>query len=330
MEQVRALIRYGLVVGVILAGCSARRKGQARDEKAAPTPKVSRMVRPTQRPLPSAMDTRQHTPQRPTKPVFTVPPPDMLHNYARILYDNGLYDDALREAIRVSSFYPEYELAAEAQILIGRINYDHRNPKRRPLAALKAWETFLTSYPDRPEAAEILCLAACCHEETGGYEEAVLLFRQVTNVFPKSPLADDAAYWLAHSLAKAGRTGESVLELRHFSARYPKAWDDLFGSRRHLDDDVVELLARLHRDAGDLRTAVEVLGTVPRHEDELDRYWQLQLDRAGILQDEIEDLQGAVEAYRGILNTCDDPVWREIATAKLARCERDLERNNRR
>ena len=318
-----------VLVGATVVACSARRKNQIRES--APTPREGQTAYPLQRPLAPSKDVRrQHKSGRQPRLVPPVQSSDTVYNYARILYENGLYDDALREAIRVISFYPKEEEVAEAQLLIGRINYDHNNPKRRPPAALKAWESFLAKYPERPETAEILCLAASCHEEMSQYDEAVLLFGQVTSVFPGSPLADDAGYWHCHCLAKANRTGEAVLHLRGFSDLYPESWDDLFGSRRHLDDDAIELLAELHRAAGDLETTVEILATVPRHEDELDRYWQLQFERAAILQDELEDIEKAAEAFRQILNTCDDAIWREIATAKLARCERDIESKSRR
>jgi soluble lytic murein transglycosylase len=107
--------------------------------------------------------------------------------------------------------------ACRARLALGRA---YRKERRHP-RAIEMLSPALAACPEGPGRQQALhALAASSAVAAPG--EAVERYRQLAREYPDSPLADDALYFAADLLARAGRTGEARAALADLVERYPR------------------------------------------------------------------------------------------------------------
>jgi soluble lytic murein transglycosylase len=112
---------------------------------------------------------------------------------------------------------PAAEEACRAHLALGRA---YRKERRYP-GAIELLAPAVAACPGAPARSRSLhALAAAA--AAAAPDEAIERYRQLAREYPDGPLADDALYYAADLLARAGRVAEARTALVDLAERYPK------------------------------------------------------------------------------------------------------------
>ncbi|HUK65722.1 MAG TPA: transglycosylase SLT domain-containing protein [Anaeromyxobacteraceae bacterium] len=185
------------------------------------------------------------------------PDPDPEDGVRRVttLLDSNRNGPALREIVPLVARLPEpgpgEALACRAFFELGRAE----RRERQHTKAMEALRPVVDRCQDpalRVRALFVLASSAAVVKP----EEAVGFYRMLAHDYPQSPLADDALYYAADLLARAGQTDEALATLGELAESYPEgdfraealfrsAWierqakrlDDAIGALRRIEHD---------------------------------------------------------------------------------------------
>jgi tol-pal system protein YbgF len=119
----------------------------------------------------------------------SAPPPGMsaekTYTDARRDLQTGNADLAYQEFQQYLTYYPNTELAANAQYYLGEINYNKGNYS----AAIKAFDDVLERYPQNPKTADARLMKGMALLRSGQKSRAIQEFRALVESYPRS---DDA------------------------------------------------------------------------------------------------------------------------------------------
>ncbi len=124
--------------------------------------------------------------------------PEAEYQAAFKLLKEGRYDEA---AAAFAAFLKEnrgHELASNAQYWLGEVHY----VKRDYPAALSAFEGVLTGFPGARKLPDALLKAGYCHYELGRFDLARTALARVTQEFPETTAAVEAAERLKRMTAE--------------------------------------------------------------------------------------------------------------------------------
>jgi tol-pal system protein YbgF len=114
------------------------------------------------------------------------------------LLKESRYDEAAAAFTAFLKQYPDHELASNAQYWLGEVHY----VKRDFPAALTAFEGVLTGFPAARKLPDALLKAGYCHYELGHYDLARTALARVTQDFPETTTAVEAAERLKRMTAE--------------------------------------------------------------------------------------------------------------------------------
>jgi tol-pal system protein YbgF len=124
--------------------------------------------------------------------------PEAEYQAAFNLLKEGRYDEAATGFTAFLARHPDHELASNAQYWLGEAHY----VKREFPAALAAFEAVLTRYPGARKLPDALLKAGYCHYELGKYGLARTALTRITQEFPESTAAVEAAERLKRMTAE--------------------------------------------------------------------------------------------------------------------------------
>lgn len=124
--------------------------------------------------------------------------PDAEYQAAFNLLKESRYDEAAAEFMAFLTQHREHELASNAQYWLGEVHY----VKRDFPAALSAFERVLTGFPGARKLPDALLKAGYCHYELGHYDLARTALARVTQEFPETTAAVEAAERLKRMTAE--------------------------------------------------------------------------------------------------------------------------------
>ena len=147
--------------------------------------------------------------------------------------------EAAPEYERFLELYPRHRYSDYAQFKLGLSYFKQRlTIDRDPEAvekALSAFETLLIRYPNSPYVDVTKEKMTACREHLARYAvyvgrfyykdeqypAAIARFENVTAMYPDSPVAGEALYYLALSYRKAGDESKARAALRELIEKYP-------------------------------------------------------------------------------------------------------------
>ncbi len=153
-------------------------------------------------------------------PPRNEPPPlaDVLR-HAEALLEANRNRSAMGELEElVASLPPGSPDGCRARLLLGR---GYRK-ERRHSKAIGLLGPALAACPDAPGRLQALHALAASSAAGPDPAEAVERYRQLAREYPESPLADDALFFAADLLARAGRVAEARAALADLVERYPR------------------------------------------------------------------------------------------------------------
>src|SRR5919197_1354945 len=133
---------------------------------------------------------QQNLPSQPgaTQPAAQAPPPDVLYNNALRDYNAGKYDIAGQEFNDYLKFYPNTDLAGNAQFYVGEIAYRQGNFQ----GAIQAYDTVLQQYPGGNKAAAAQLKKGYALMELGQRDAGVRELNSLIARYPRSVEATQA------------------------------------------------------------------------------------------------------------------------------------------
>jgi tol-pal system protein YbgF len=126
------------------------------------------------------------------------PDPAAEYQAAFDLLKSGKYDDAKAGFQSFLLAHPTHELASNAQYWLGEVSYVERDYE----AALKAFGKVLSDYSQARKAPDALLKTGYCQYELKRFPQARATLVKVTDQFPDTPAARDAAERLARMAAE--------------------------------------------------------------------------------------------------------------------------------
>lgn len=120
--------------------------------------------------------------------VAQAPPPDVLYNNALRDYNAGKYDIAGQEFADYMKFYPNTDLAGNAQFYLGEIAYRQGNFQ----GAIQAYDTVLQQYPGGNKAAAAQLKKGYALIELGQRDAGVRELNSLIARYPRSVEATQA------------------------------------------------------------------------------------------------------------------------------------------
>lgn len=115
-------------------------------------------------------------------------------------------DLAYQEFQQYITYFPNTELAANAQYYLGQIDYNRGNYT----AAVDAFDAVLERYPENPKSADARYMKGMSLEKSGQRSRAAQEFRALIDKYPRT---DDARKAL-HELHKMGLTASTASRRR--------------------------------------------------------------------------------------------------------------------
>jgi tol-pal system protein YbgF len=115
--------------------------------------------------------------------------PEAAYQAAFNLLKEGRYDEAAAGFTQFLAQHRDHDLASNAQYWLGEAHYVKRNYP----AALAAFEAVLTGFPNARKAPDALLKAGYCHYELGHRDLARTALTRVTQDYPESTAAAEAA-----------------------------------------------------------------------------------------------------------------------------------------
>jgi soluble lytic murein transglycosylase len=155
------------------------------------------------------------------RPLDAKPSADDALHRAEALLDANRNAPALAELERLTPALPEpgpdQALACRARFALGKAYRKERQHTR-------AMET-LRPVIDRCEDAQLRVRALYVYASAGAVvqpDQGIEAYRTLARDYPANPLADDAIFYAADLLARAGRTDEALVALADIAERYPR------------------------------------------------------------------------------------------------------------
>lgn len=125
---------------------------------------------------------------------------------ARRDLQTGNVDLAAQEFQEILQYYPQSELAANAQFYLGQIAYN----KGDYAGAEQSFDAVLERYPENPKTADAHLMKAMALQKSGQRTRAIQEFRSLIQKFPRT---DDARQAQVH-LRELGATGSTTARRR--------------------------------------------------------------------------------------------------------------------
>lgn len=150
------------------------------------------------------------TPGQPQTGAAAAPPPGMsaektFTDAVRDLQQNNT-DLAYQEFQQYITYFPNTELAANAQYYLGEIDYNRGNYT----AAIDAFDSMLERYPENPKSADARLMKGMALEKSGQRSKAAQEFRALIDKYPRT---DDARKAL-QQLHKMGLSASTASKRR--------------------------------------------------------------------------------------------------------------------
>lgn len=234
-------------------------------------------------------------------------------------YQQGDLATAAAEFARVVEQYPNDPAAAEAALMLGRIEAESGAPAR----GLASYKQVIERFPLSPQLADALRGAARLHEQLGDHEEAATLYERLDREFPAAMDRDSLLYeW---SWVERGRKNDAAADalLERLNTEHSQS--------RYLADALYRLAERAHqaRDydrANNLLTQLNSLENTNPSIEEHALYLAGQVAAAREQWDQVEaPLAQLVEKYpEGSLRLLAQ-YWRAEASYRLGRTDDALE-----
>ncbi len=138
----------------------------------------------------------------PTGAANMAPPADVLYNNALRDYNGGNYQLASQEFADYLKYYPNTDLAGNAQFYLGDVAYRQGNFEE----AVKAYDTVIERYPDGNKAAAAQLKKGYAFLELGNRQAGVRELNALITRYPRSIEATQAK----DRLKKLGATGATA------------------------------------------------------------------------------------------------------------------------
>src|SRR4051812_6020199 len=145
------------------------------------------------------------TPPGPTGAVNQAPPADVLYNNALRDYNSGNFPLASQEFADYLKYYPNTDLAGNAQFYLGDVSYRQGNFED----AVKAYDTVIERYPDGNKAAAAQLKKGYAFLELGNRQAGVRELNALITRYPRSIEATQAKDRLK-KLGAAGTTARKT------------------------------------------------------------------------------------------------------------------------
>ena len=121
-------------------------------------------------------------------PVQQAPPPDVLYNNALTDYNTGKYDIAAQEFGEYIKYYPNTDLAGNAQFYLADLEYRQNDFE----GAIRDYDKVLEQYPGGNKAAAAQLKKGMALAKLGRKSEAVKEYQSLVQRYPRSIEADQA------------------------------------------------------------------------------------------------------------------------------------------
>lgn len=121
-------------------------------------------------------------------PVQQAPPPDVLYNNALTDYNTGKYDIAAQEFGEYIKFYPNTDLAGNAQFYLADLEYRQNDFE----AAIRDYDKVLEQYPGGNKSAAAQLKKGMALAKLGRKSEAAKEYQSLVQRYPRSIEADQA------------------------------------------------------------------------------------------------------------------------------------------
>ncbi len=141
-------------------------------------------------------------PGQPGQPQQQAPPPDVLYNNALRDYNSAKYDLASQEFSDYLKFYPNTDLAGNAQFYLADLEYRQGNYE----AAVKDYDKVLEQYPSGNKAPAAQLKKGFALLELGRKNDGVRELNSLIQRYPRSLEADQARKRVASLGASRPRT----------------------------------------------------------------------------------------------------------------------------
>ena len=161
--------------------------------------------------------------------------PDAAFRRASILWNRDRDSEALYAFEDFRRRYPQDERAAEALYAIGRIHQQ----AGRGTAAITSYRELATGYPSSKFAGEAEWRIGWIQYQLRNWSAAATTFGQLRD---RDQLRDEATYWQARALERAGRSGTARQLYRAIVQRNPDGYYALWAQRRLGEESAAALL----------------------------------------------------------------------------------------
>ena len=121
-------------------------------------------------------------------PAQQAPPPDVLYNNALTDYNTGKYDIAAQEFSEYIKYYPNTDLAGNAQFYLADLEYRQNDFE----SAVRDYDKVLEQYPGGNKAAAAQLKKGMALSKLGRKSEAVKEYQSLVQRYPRSIEADQA------------------------------------------------------------------------------------------------------------------------------------------
>ena len=128
-------------------------------------------------------------------------------------------DTTVAEVEKIIAENPKTELAAQLSLEVAQTRYT----KEQYAEAAKAFDSFVTDWPEAAQAADAAYFAAVCYEKLKRTPEAVAAYERVVQKYPKGRYADQALGALINLYAAAGDTAKANQAAQQLREQYPQS-----------------------------------------------------------------------------------------------------------
>ena len=164
-------------------------------------------------------------------------------DFARKLYDDGLYLLAADQYEDFIRSHPDHPLVSQARFMVAESYLYQGNIE----AAEEGYGEFLQQYPEDPLVPEVWFRLGGCLLQMGRYQEAVNAYEQSIQISPQGERTPEALFGQARALRRDGQLVEALEKLEVFNRQYPQ--DPNIHSVQLTRGEILEDLGRLNQAA---------------------------------------------------------------------------------
>ncbi len=223
----------------------------------------------------------------------------------------GDYGRALKIYQSITAKFPAGEVSAKAMFLIGEINYLYL---KKPQEAIEAYEEFVHTYPNDPNAQPArLNLARIYEEDLDKPQSAITCYQRVID-FADDNDQEKAPYsrWrIARNYDALGQTEQAMVEAQILLEKYP---------RNKYAEEAKLLLADIEYMKGDYEKAAMAYGNILTKLPDSTAAGEARLGRAACYEEQGK-LEEALADYTFLLPTHPEP---EVIKRRIARLKAKL------